>query len=273
MTPQKIDERAVRVGLFVGKNVMHPMHGHPLGRGILQGTLREQGKAMLEPLGHREAAVGQQPMVTQRDSQAIERNAEHSQSESRPAKEPGDKRGQSRQMDRRDRDDVKPDHAVKTDGGRKRQASGNLASAGRRAGRNGLPYHRRRRAEVAHVSSIPSIRRVLVPTAVASAEAGDWSRTSRNECRDGRHEVQGYYRPTPPVSSPNVARLRLVTMGNALLLVRMSAESPLERQARRPGPLENAPVGSHRPNQSGFLVDWTGKADRMKGVYRLRKLN
>ncbi len=175
MTPQEVDERAVRVGLLVGKDVMHPMHGHPLGRGILQGTLCEEGETVLEPLGHGEAAVSQQPVVAQRDAQAIERHAQNGQSDSGPAKQPGNERRQGRQMNRRDRNHVKPDHAVKADGGRKREGSGTRGCAGRRAGRNGFPNRRRRRAEVAHVGSIPSIRGVLMPTAVTGAEAGDWS--------------------------------------------------------------------------------------------------
>ena len=49
--PEEVDERAVGIGLFVGKNVVHPVNGHPLGRAVLQRTLGEQCESVFEPLG------------------------------------------------------------------------------------------------------------------------------------------------------------------------------------------------------------------------------
>ena len=102
--PEEVDERAVRIGLFVGKSVMHPVNGHPLGRRVLQGALGEHGEAVLEPFGNREAAVSQQAVIAERDSDAIERHAEDGQSDSGPAKEPGDQGEQGQEMDCHDRE-------------------------------------------------------------------------------------------------------------------------------------------------------------------------
>ena len=76
---------------------------------------------MLEPFGHDQAAVRQQSVIAERDPHAVERHAENGQGHAGPAKEPGNERGQGRQMDRHDRDDVEPDDPVKTNGGRQRQ--------------------------------------------------------------------------------------------------------------------------------------------------------
>jgi len=176
--PEEVDERAVGVGPFVGKSVMHPVNGHPLGRSVLQGTLGEQGDAVLEPPRHHQAAVSQQSVIPQCDSEAIEGHTEYSQSQAGPGEQPGDEGRQGRQMDRHDRDDVKPDYPVETHGGRSRQPRGIPMSALRRGGRDAVSDCRRRRAGITHERSIPSIRMVFLPAAVACALAGvsSWSR-------------------------------------------------------------------------------------------------
>src|SRR5262245_30338967 len=143
--------------LIVGEGVMYPVNGYPLGRGILQVTLGEQDEPMLEPLGHDQAAVGQQSVISQRDPEAIELDAEDRQRQSGPAKHPGDKRGQSRHMDGQDRDEVEPDRPVETDRGRSRQVTQTLRVLRRRQGRIAYPNIPQWRIGVDHGRSIPSI--------------------------------------------------------------------------------------------------------------------
>ena len=64
--------------------------------------------------------MSQQSVIAQRDPHPIEGHTEDRQRDPGPAKQPGDERGQGRQMDRHDRDDVQPDHPVGTNGRRDR---------------------------------------------------------------------------------------------------------------------------------------------------------
>ena len=111
----------MRIGLFVGKNVVHPVDGHPFGRGVLERALSEQREKVFEPLGQDEAAMRQQPVVPERDAHAVERHTEYGEGQSGPAKQPGNEGCARRKMNPDDRNDVEPDLPVAAYGGRQRQ--------------------------------------------------------------------------------------------------------------------------------------------------------
>ena len=67
MTPEKVYERAVRIGPFVGMLMMHPMGGDPANARALQIAQPEQSQPALQPCGTGKAAMCQQAMKAEID--------------------------------------------------------------------------------------------------------------------------------------------------------------------------------------------------------------
>ena len=200
--PEEVDERAVRIGLFVGKDVMHPVDGHPLGRRVLQRALGEQRETVLEPLGQHEAAVSQQSVVAERDAHAVERHTENRQGHAGPAKEPGNEGGHREQVNRHDRDDVHPDHAVESDGLRTRQSQVGRAGGRRRGFACRFFDHVWRWANWAHWRMGLVDRRCAI-------SGGIWLRQGRSPAMEGhggpvgRRQLPKHYRLSAARTPPN----------------------------------------------------------------------
>src|SRR5262245_61511730 len=130
MGPEEIDQRAVRVGLLVGMLVVTTVDRDPARRGVLQAAKPQDRQRVLEPFRTSEAAMGEQPMVT-------EVNAEHAEhivaydrkDDAGPAEKPRRQRQQREQMVADKESGGKPGDAAKAYGCWQRQRV--------RAGRHG----------------------------------------------------------------------------------------------------------------------------------------
>ena len=120
MRPEEIDERAVRDRAVRLKTRDAFGERSPTWPACLATSTARKGKTMLEPLGHDEAAVGQQPVIAESDAHPVKRNPENGQGDAGPAKQPGDERGQRGHVNHHDGADIKPDHLVGANGRRDR---------------------------------------------------------------------------------------------------------------------------------------------------------
>jgi hypothetical protein len=68
MGPEEINQRGVRIGLFVRVDVMDAMDRYPARRGVFHATNPEDRKGSLDPNGGFETAMGQQAMVADGDT-------------------------------------------------------------------------------------------------------------------------------------------------------------------------------------------------------------
>ena len=89
----------MRIVLVIGIVVVTPVDGDPEARRELQAACAENSQRMLEPKRAREAAVREQPVEADVDSDNAERIHAHSkQDDARPAEEPGDESQRSERM-------------------------------------------------------------------------------------------------------------------------------------------------------------------------------
>ena len=88
--PEQTDQRTVRVGPVIGAVMVQPMGGHPPGGRILETADRDNRKTVLKPQRTAEAAVAEQPVVTEIDPGGAEDiDADDRQRDAGPAEEPG----------------------------------------------------------------------------------------------------------------------------------------------------------------------------------------
>src|SRR5271156_128635 len=70
MRPPLAIARGVRITFLVGVLVMFTMNGHPQQRAALDRRHAANRKKVFKPLGCREGAMGEQPVITDAESQA-----------------------------------------------------------------------------------------------------------------------------------------------------------------------------------------------------------
>ena len=90
MTPEEAARpRTVWVGWFVGVLVVHAMDCHPFHRRSLPTADAEDGQAVFQPAGACEAAVRQQPMITDADAKPTDEvKPANRKGQPRPTKQP-----------------------------------------------------------------------------------------------------------------------------------------------------------------------------------------
>ena len=145
VSPEQIDQRAMRIRLLVGVLVMQTMDRDPLRRRVLHAQHAERREGSLQPLRHDEALVRQQAVITQVDAERAEDiEPQHGEHDARPTEEVRHEREASDRMKHDERDRVIPDDRLAVDRGRLRQLAvgpqpsmphGRRTIGGRRAGR------------------------------------------------------------------------------------------------------------------------------------------
>ncbi len=113
VTPQKIHQWRVWIGLVVAVLVMHAMDRDPAGGAILQIAHAHDCERVLQPFGTGEPTVRKQTVVTDRDAEHSKHEvAKNREDESRPREQIGERRGQERyqrdQVDCGEHDHVLP---------------------------------------------------------------------------------------------------------------------------------------------------------------------
>lgn len=113
VTPQEIDQRRVWVRLVVAVLMVHSVNSDPSSGAVLQVAHAQDRERVFHPLGAFESAVGEQPVIANRDAEHAEDKVPgDSGDQSRPSeqirKPRWDKRGQRDQVDQRQHDHVLP---------------------------------------------------------------------------------------------------------------------------------------------------------------------
>jgi len=75
MRPEEVDPRAVRIGYFIGMDVVKAMSSNPASWCILQAAYAKDSKKMFDRFRGFKTSVGKQAMISNRDTLAEKVNA------------------------------------------------------------------------------------------------------------------------------------------------------------------------------------------------------
>ncbi len=112
MTPPETGERRMRVHLLVTVPVVQAVNGHPARGAVLQIEHAHGRQRVLEPFRAGKSAVGQQPVVADRDPEHTENKMpKNGHNQPRPGKKPRNDGKKTDQVYRGQHDQVRPQNS------------------------------------------------------------------------------------------------------------------------------------------------------------------